>query len=119
MLVSTLYKQLGTDKDWEYGKTYSLGYEKEYFVRVYQDGIVRRIEIYFQKNDNDKNLVIFLNANKKLLRISNFELKEEGLIIAPNDFFRVLNIKRLQKILDVIVNELIRLEYIAFKPNLD
>ncbi|SKC43420.1 Uncharacterised protein [Acholeplasma oculi] len=119
MLVKNLYKKIGEAKNWNYDKFITYGYENEYYIQVRQEGMFRVIDIFFQLEDDTQKLLQLdkeILKNKKVIKISNFQVNKNGIIIFPNEFFIVLNLNRLQNILDFVT---VRLKELDFKPSLE
>lgn len=117
MLVKNLYKKIGTSKGWQYDKLHTKGFEKDYFVIVFQEGIYRRISIFFKPNDKVKLLEDFIKKNKRKLKVADFVITEEGISIAPNEFWKVIDITKLQIILDSIISKLIEFDTKPYIPS--
>ncbi|CCV66319.1 hypothetical protein BN85312980 [Paracholeplasma brassicae] len=59
----------------------------------------------------------FVENSKKNLKISDYLLNDEGISIAPNEFWSVINLVKIQKNLDELINKLVDLEIEPFVPD--
>lgn len=119
MLIKKFFMKIGEEKNWTFGKYYTFGYENDYFVQVRHEGISKVILIHYQLegyNEKLNMLQIVVKKNMRKIKIKDYQVNQDGIVIFPNEFWRTLNAKKLQSILDFVIPRLIE---IGLKPSVE